>query len=64
MLETCLTFILPAQTNRVINELTTLLVINTAVETNLPPGQQYGTVLKTNRLTFSYPNRDALLGGG
>jgi hypothetical protein len=56
--------ILPSQTDRVVNGLTTLVVANTAVETNFPPGQQYGTVLKTNHLTFSYPNRDALLADG
>jgi hypothetical protein len=53
--------VLPPQGPQVINELTTLVVKNTAVETNIPPGQQFATVIKTNHFTFSYPNRDALL---
>ena len=56
--------VLPPQGPQVINELTTLVVTNTAVETNVPPGQQFGTVVVTNRLTFAYADRNALLADG
>ena len=53
--------LLPAQTNRTLNELTLMRVTNTAtVVTNLA-----GTgVLATNSIAFNYPNRAALLADG
>ena len=52
---------LPAQTNRTINELTLMLVTNTAtVVTNLVGGGP----LATNSILFNYPNRAALLADG
>jgi hypothetical protein len=56
--------VLPSQSTQMINALTMLVVTNTAVETNPPSGQQFGTLLRTNRFTFSYPNREALLADG
>ena len=56
--------VLPPQGPQVINGLTTLVVNNTAVETNIPPGQEFATVLVTNNISFDYPNREALLANG
>jgi len=52
--------LLPEQTNRAINELTTLTVTNTATEilTNRVGG------LLTNSLNFAYTNRAALTNDG
>jgi hypothetical protein len=55
--------VLPPQAVRVMNQLTTLVVTNTAVETT-PPGQQVPTALVTKHFTFFYPNREALLADG
>ncbi len=52
---------LPTQTNRTVNELTLMLVTNTAtVVTNLIGGGP----LATNSILFNYPNRAALLADG
>jgi hypothetical protein len=56
--------VLPLQVTRNVNELTTLVVTNTAVETNTTSGRQFGAVLVTNRLSFAYAERNALLGNG
>jgi hypothetical protein len=56
--------VLPVQTDRVVNELGTLVVTNTAYETNVPPDQLYTMVTVTNHYNFTYPNRDALLADG
>jgi hypothetical protein len=55
--------VLPPQASRVVTVLTTLTITNTASENNIP-GQQNGPVVVTNRLTFSYGDRNALLGDG
>jgi hypothetical protein len=56
--------VLPAQADRVINPSTALVVANTAVEANIPPGQQFATQVVTRHITFSYSNRDALFADG
>jgi hypothetical protein len=48
--------ILPAQTNRTIDELTTLLVTNTATDNSVPAGQS-----STNVINFNYANRTAFV---
>jgi hypothetical protein len=56
--------VLPPQATQPISELTTLVVTNTAVETNIPPGRQFSTLLITNRQNFAYADRNALLADG
>jgi hypothetical protein len=51
--------ILPAQPNRTINELFSLVVTNTATETNTEPGGPY-----TNTYIFNYANRTAFINDG
>jgi hypothetical protein len=54
--------VLPAQANRTINELTTLVVTNTATDSNSPPGGP--VTAATNTITFTYASRSALLADG
>ncbi len=50
--------VLPTQTNQVINELTTLVITNTATDAS------FANPLATNTIYFTYSNRDALLADG
>ena len=55
--------VFPSQAPQVINELTALVVTNTATDANIIPGAN-GYVAVTNRITFSYSSREALLADG
>ena len=56
--------VLPPQANRVINELTILVVTNTATDANLATNVPASGALVTNTILFTYTNRTALLADG